>query len=142
MLIFWQLVTVLKFMFSKKATKIDEIFTVDLSLFNICQIGVENFVNFFGPHRKHELYQGKANWNSTVICSTEKILTQWKWKITKRVCKKMKLVLVNISSFLNFQMETKKIKRSESSVPNLFGFFSWNSSKILIRRILGAYLCT
>ena len=45
----------LKFMFSKKATKIDEIFTVDLTLCN-CQIGGEDFVNFCGLFRKLELY--------------------------------------------------------------------------------------
>ena len=42
-----------KFMFSKKATKIDKIFTVDLTL---CQIDGEDFVNFCGLLRKHELY--------------------------------------------------------------------------------------
>ena len=36
----------LKFVFSKNATKIDEIFTVD----------GEDFVNFCGLLRKHELY--------------------------------------------------------------------------------------
>ena len=35
-----------KFMFSKKATKIDEIFTVDLTLCSKCQIDGEDFVNF------------------------------------------------------------------------------------------------
>ena len=44
-----------KFMFSKKATKIDEIFTVDLTLFIVCQINSEDFVNFCGLLRKHEL---------------------------------------------------------------------------------------
>ena len=33
-------------MFSKKATKIDEIFTVDLTLCSKCQIDGEDFVNF------------------------------------------------------------------------------------------------
>ena len=42
----------LKVMFSKKATKIDEIFTVDEVK---CQIDGEYFVNFCGL-RKHELY--------------------------------------------------------------------------------------
>ena len=46
---------VLKFMFSKKATKIDEIFTVDLTLCSKCQIDGEDFVNFCGLLRKHEL---------------------------------------------------------------------------------------
>ena len=39
----------LKFTFSEKATKIDKIFTVD------CQIDGEDFVNFCGLLRKHEL---------------------------------------------------------------------------------------
>ena len=37
-----------KFMFSKKATKINEIFTVDLTLCSKCQIDGEDFVNFCG----------------------------------------------------------------------------------------------
>ena len=45
----------LKFMFSKKATKIDEIFTVNLTLCSKCQIDGEDFVNFCGLLRKHEL---------------------------------------------------------------------------------------
>ena len=43
-------------MFSKKATKIDEIFTVDLTLYSKCQIDGEDFVNFCGLLRKYELY--------------------------------------------------------------------------------------
>ena len=45
----------LKFMFSKKATKIDKIFTVDLMVTRYCQIDGEDFVNFCGLLRKHEL---------------------------------------------------------------------------------------
>ena len=41
----WRL-WVLKFMFSKKATKIDEIFTADLTLCSKCQIDGEDFVIF------------------------------------------------------------------------------------------------
>ena len=44
-----------KFIFSKKATKFDEIFTVDLTLCSKCQIDGEDFVNFCGLLRKHEL---------------------------------------------------------------------------------------
>ena len=44
-----------KFMFSKKATKIDEIFTIDLTLCSKCQIDGEDFVNFLGLLRKREL---------------------------------------------------------------------------------------
>ena len=46
----------LKFMFSKKAAKIDEIFTVDLQVTSYCQIDREDFVNFCGLLRKRELY--------------------------------------------------------------------------------------
>ena len=43
------------FLFSKKATKIDKIFTFDLTLGSKCQIDGEDFVNFCGLLRKHEL---------------------------------------------------------------------------------------
>ena len=42
----------IKFMFSKKATKIDEIFTVDLTVTTYCQIDDEDFVNFCGFSEK------------------------------------------------------------------------------------------
>ena len=45
----------LKFVFSKKATKIDEIFTVDLTVCSKCQIDGEDFFKFCGLLRKHEL---------------------------------------------------------------------------------------
>ena len=45
----------IKFMFSKKATKIDEIFTVDLIPCSKRQIDGEDFVNFCGLLRKYEL---------------------------------------------------------------------------------------
>ena len=48
-------------MFFKKATKIDEIFTVDLTLCSKCQIDVEDFINFRGLLRKYELYRISAN---------------------------------------------------------------------------------
>ena len=46
---------VVKFMFSKKATKIDKIFTVDLTVCSKCQIDCEDFVKFSGLLRKREL---------------------------------------------------------------------------------------
>ena len=46
----------LKFMFSKKATKIDKIFTVDLTVTTYYQSDGEDFVNFCGLLRKRELY--------------------------------------------------------------------------------------
>ena len=48
-------------MFSKKATKIDEIFTVDLILCSKCQIDDEDFFNFCGLFRKPELYNLPMN---------------------------------------------------------------------------------
>ena len=41
-------------MFSTKATKIDKIFTVDLTLCSKCQIDGEDCVNFCGLLRKYE----------------------------------------------------------------------------------------
>ena len=49
---FWRKV---KFMFSEKATKIDKIFTVNLTLCSNRQIDCEDFVNFCGLLRKQEL---------------------------------------------------------------------------------------
>ena len=46
----------LKFVFSKKATKTDEIVTVDLTPTLYCQIDGEDFVKFCGIIKKHELY--------------------------------------------------------------------------------------
>ena len=43
-------------MFSKKATKIEEIFNVDLTVCRKCQIFGEDFVKFCGLLRKLELY--------------------------------------------------------------------------------------
>ena len=45
----------IKSMISKKATKLDEIFTVDLTVTTYCQIDVEDFVNFCGLLRKCKL---------------------------------------------------------------------------------------
>ena len=47
---------ILKFMFSKKATKMDEIFTVDLTVTTYCQIDGEDFFCFCGLLRNRELY--------------------------------------------------------------------------------------
>ena len=42
-------------MFSKKATKIDEIFTVVLTPYSKRQIDGEDFINFYGLLKKREL---------------------------------------------------------------------------------------
>ena len=48
----------LKFMFSKKTTKIDELSTIDLTVCSKCQMDGEDFFDFCGLLRKHELYVG------------------------------------------------------------------------------------
>ena len=48
-------------MFSKKATIIDEIFTVNLTVSSKCQIDGEDFVNFCGLLRKNELYYNEIS---------------------------------------------------------------------------------
>ena len=50
-------VEIVKFIFSKKATKIDKIFTVNLTFTTYRQINGEDFINFCGLLRKHELYK-------------------------------------------------------------------------------------
>ena len=45
-----------KFMFSKKATKFDKIFTIDLIFTTLLQIDGEDFFKFCGLFRKHEPY--------------------------------------------------------------------------------------
>ena len=47
-------------MSSKKATKIDKIFTIDVTLCTKCQIYGEDFVNFCGLLRIYELYLASA----------------------------------------------------------------------------------
>ena len=48
------------FIFSKKATKIDEIFAVYLMLCSKCQFDGKDFVNFRGLLRKYELYEAAS----------------------------------------------------------------------------------
>ena len=47
------LIVEVKFMFSKKATKIDQIFTVNLTLCSKHQIGSEDFVNSNGLLKRY-----------------------------------------------------------------------------------------
>ena len=42
-------------MFSKKAIEIDEIFTLDLTLYSKCQIDGEDLANFCGLIREHKV---------------------------------------------------------------------------------------
>ena len=72
----YQKVRTLKFMFSEKATKIEEIFTVNLTLCSKCQIDGEDFVNFCGLLRKHELYSTQLPILSPLIVSSIKGITK------------------------------------------------------------------
>ena len=56
-------------MFSKKATKIDEIFIVDLTTTTYREIHVEDFVNFCGLLGKYELYYTYVSYNNGQIVS-------------------------------------------------------------------------
>ena len=49
----------LKIVSSEKATKVDEIFNVDLTLTTYFQIDGEDFSIFYGLLRKYKLYQNK-----------------------------------------------------------------------------------
>ena len=61
-------------MFSKKATKIAEIFTVDLTLCSNCQIDGEDCVDFCALLRKRELYEKLFG----VSCQTrQKSVARW-----------------------------------------------------------------
>ena len=62
-----QFLAYVKFVFSKKATKFEKIFTYDLTHTTKCQIDGEDFVNFCGLLRKHELYGTKIRllWNDS-----------------------------------------------------------------------------
>ena len=55
----------LKFTFSEKATKIDKISTVILTVCSNGQINGEDFVNFCGLLRKHEFYKSRSLRNNS-----------------------------------------------------------------------------
>ena len=71
-------------MVSKKATKNDEIFTVDLTLTTYCQIDAEDFVNYCGLLRKHEFYyimsKSMVNILSNFVAFLENINFNWSAK--------------------------------------------------------------
>ena len=56
-------------MFSKKDTKFEKIFAVDLTLCSKCQIDGEDFVNFCGLLGKYELYYTYVSYNNGQIVS-------------------------------------------------------------------------
>ena len=74
----------LKFTFSEKATKFDKIFTVNLTVCSNRQINVEDFVNFCGFLRKHELYQKMRSEVITNYITHDKVGGT---EVTSRACK-------------------------------------------------------
>ena len=65
-----------KFTFSEKAPEIDKIFTVNLTVCSNRQIDGEDFVNFCGLLRKHELYYVRLSYlpqNRTSFMDAPKI---------------------------------------------------------------------
>ena len=68
----------LKFMFSKKATKIDEIFAANMKLCSNCQIDGDNFIHFCGLLRKHELYSRTLNKLFTVLAGNSNLMNYTK----------------------------------------------------------------
>ena len=69
----------LKFMFSKKTTKIDEILAFDLTVYSKCQIDGEDFVKFCDLLRKHELYISRWVIPVKGPLSTEGQHSNWRW---------------------------------------------------------------
>ena len=59
--LFFNTFLVVKFMFSRKATKFDKIFSIDLTICSKHQIDGEDFVNSHGLLRKYELYTEDKN---------------------------------------------------------------------------------
>ena len=67
-------------MFSNKATKIEDIFTINLTLCSRCQLDAEDFINFCGLLKKHKftkkigyLYSLDRQWRSRFTM----ILLKW-----------------------------------------------------------------
>ena len=73
----------LKFTFSEKATKINKIFTIHLTVCSNRQIDGEDFVSFCGLLRKHELYFAIIITHKTLIISFAFIL--FVGQITKEI---------------------------------------------------------
>ena len=75
-------------MFSKKATKIDEIFTVNLTLCSRRQIDGEDFINFCGLLRKHELYY-EGNYYLVFYVPFAKGASRWRLPFSTTRCRGM-----------------------------------------------------
>ena len=84
----------LKFMFSKKVIKIDEIFTGDLTLCSKCQIYGEDLINFCGllkntlqdPHRSQltqpQLYHWYYIWRQMTVWAWLMVCSQYSFFFT------------------------------------------------------------
>ena len=86
-------------MFSKKATRNYEIFTVDLHLLSKRQID-EDFVFFYGLLRKHELYRcilGGYSIDPDLICNVGTQFSEFPDKTSPWEMTKLKILLQGVS---------------------------------------------
>ena len=107
----------LKFVFSKKATKFDKIFTVDLTLCSKCQIEVEDSINFCGLLRKHQLYYFVVKHFFSIVIKflflrrpqkwTNSIPSIWHLLHNVKSTVKISSIFVAFSEYMNFTQETK-----------------------------------
>ena len=84
----------LKFTFSEKATIIDKIFTVDLTVCSNRQINGEDLVKLYGLLRKHEIYYIES-FDLMILCDLVTVFTE-----TKSVTKSRLHCSMNYSNFL------------------------------------------
>ena len=121
-------------MFSKKATKIDEIFTVHLKLCSKCQIDGEDFVNFCGLLRKHELYP--RIWNSTTNIA---IMKGSKWSDLAWTDEKLQFLTWKISwgFAILVWISSRMVPMTSTLIPKLqLGFWSPVKMKWLFQLLL------
>ena len=126
--------TFLKFKFSKKAKKIDNIITFDLILYIKCQINSEDFVNFCGLLRIHKLSCSAVVHKFTqmyckfviVQCNKQSVVIFWLSNLAKQSIDLIK------SNLYNFDLiEVKWLKYFASwicivflkLIPTIFNFF-------------------
>ena len=81
-------------MFEEKTFLLDEIFTVDLTLWSKCQIKGEDFVSLCGLLRKHELY----NDESFIVRLKKKLA----FFVFKRIENFFQLISFIVKSFFTF----------------------------------------
>ena len=105
-------------MFSNKATKIDRIFTVDLTFTSQHQIDGEDFVKFCGLLRKHELYQKYLNPLCTII------LLNMYWTHLKTLCTRKRKICFDTVTHRHFWYVLQNCKQNGWTVMYMTSFKS------------------